>query len=116
MESPCLPWRRWILPLGKRPEADRYGWPLSALFAGAAPGRSLADEWAVPLLVLRGDRGMGGFHTDWPGDQLPHAISYSLSRRSLVPSLFGVYVTIRAPASLPSHRSVCSRVRWPRTG
>lgn len=46
------------------------------------------------------------FHTDRRDDQLPRAISCSLSRRSPAPSFFRVYVTIRAPASEPGHR-VC---------
>lgn len=59
MEWPCLPWMRRVFPLGEPPESDRYGWPLAFVFSGAAPGRLLADERAVRVLVLRGEWGMG---------------------------------------------------------
>lgn len=59
MEWPCLPWKRRVFPLGEPLESDRYGWPQASLFSGGVPGRPLADERAVPVLVLRGEWGMG---------------------------------------------------------
>ncbi|GAA2158214.1 hypothetical protein GCM10009760_61040 [Kitasatospora kazusensis] len=59
MEWQRLPWKRRVLPLGEPPESDRYGWPVTSVFAGSSAGRPLADEREVPLLVLRGERGLG---------------------------------------------------------
>jgi hypothetical protein len=59
MEWPCLPWMRRVFPLGEPPESDRYGWPVASVWSGAAVGRSLADERAARVLVLRGEWGMG---------------------------------------------------------
>ncbi|MFE3106876.1 hypothetical protein ACFXKJ_40380 [Kitasatospora indigofera] len=56
-----LPWKRRVFRLSEQPEFDRYGWPVTVMsvFAGFAPGAPLPDRRDVPLLVLRGEWGMG---------------------------------------------------------
>ncbi|MFG2825647.1 NACHT domain-containing protein [Kitasatospora sp. NPDC048365] len=54
-----LSWKRRVMALGESPAPDRFGWPASSLFASTALGTPLADLRDVPVLVLRGEWGMG---------------------------------------------------------